>query len=504
MTLRLVVSVVVVAMSAGWASAAVGADEPAAGDERSSLSEACDPELLGDGCTSVSALAVVVASVCEEAGAPIELCREIDSGVADPAAVDAFERTWTAEALRLQHHLDDHVPLVQAQVPHTHNSYNSTAYRQVVSNLDPNQRYTVPDQLRMGMRAVELDLHWVGGEVVLCHGQSVPVGPAAVHAGCSVDRPFAEGLAELRDWLDAPANGQEFIILYLENQLDNDPAAHTRAAQLIEVHLGDLVIRPPVDGPCAAVPFDESQAQLTSSGGRVLIVGNCGPAGWGTWVHERGPRWDERNNTAGYPTYPDCTADRAERDYDTNWIRIWEDSTWLSAHAGSGSTVTVDEVRAMVRCGVNMVGFDRLAPDDPSLEALIWSWAPNEPAGVAGQDCAYRGADARFHSAGCDQRRAFACQTAEGTWRISRATGPWRVGPSVCRASGGDFAVPANGWENEQLSRAVADAGIGELWLNYRAVGDGWQVDAADEPNPAPTGGLLAALRSVMSLQPAA
>jgi hypothetical protein len=195
-------------------------------------------------------------------------------------------------ALRLQSRLDEDQPLRLSLVPHTHNSGNATAYRPTLSTADPNQRYTVFDQLRMGIRGIELDLHWhvhPSGTpetdfkaVVECHGRTEGAGPLVIHLGCTADRLAEEGLAELAAFLAVPGNEREVVLLYLENQLDGDPRAHEQISDAIERHLGDLVARPPAGQPCATLPYDTSRADLLAAGHQVLVVGNCGPASWGT------------------------------------------------------------------------------------------------------------------------------------------------------------------------------------------------------------------------------
>jgi hypothetical protein len=382
-----------------------------------------------------------------------------------------------ARALRLQSRFDDAEPLRNVLLPHTHNSSNATAYAPSLSNIDPNQRYGIEDQMRMGIRGIELDLHWVahptgtpetgGKAAVLCHGRSERVGLLTVHLGCSVDRLFADGLVEVRDFLRRPGNEDEVVLLYLENQLDDDPVAHEQAAAVLESVLGDLVYRPPAGQPCAPMPLDRSRADIRASGARVLIVGNCGPGTWGSWVFERGPDWDERGVGAGYPGLPACLAERAERDYDGRWIRVYEDSTWLSAMVtGPSPGISPETTRAMVRCGVDMIGFDRLEPFDGRLEALVWSWAPDEPSSDPAKRCTAWGADARFRAAACDQVRRYACRTGAGTWVVPPQRGPWTGGQRACERMGARFAVPATGWQNEQL-RAAAPPGV-ELWLDDR------------------------------------
>jgi hypothetical protein len=417
---------------------------------------------------------------CGERGLPDRLCASLEAlsvvgGVpTDPGRLEAWEHGWVARALRFQTGLDDHEPIVNSLWPHTHNSFNSTAYDRNISNLDPNQFWSVLDQLRMGIRAIELDLHPSadGARVVLCHGQPVPAGPATVHAGCTpgADRPLSAGLDELRTFLGLPGNEDEVVLLYLENNLDGSEALHDAVAAALDASLGDLVARPPVDQPCAAMPVDRTRAGLRAEGHRVLIVGNCGPGGWGTWVHERGPRWDERSLGDGYDAYPACVSgERARLDYDTTFVRVYEDATWLSAMAdGRYNRETPEDVRAMVRCGVDLVGFDRIDPDDGRLEALVWSWAPDEPVADPARACVAWGGpdDARFRAAGCGEPRGYACRTPAGAWVVPEVVGSAAGAAAACASAGAVPSTPPTGWEDERLRDAAAAAGAGELWLS--------------------------------------
>jgi hypothetical protein len=471
------------------AVAARGADEPASG---AALVDACRqtagqaPEAGPRGCRSVQALVWGTGTACRLPDRQQGGCTSVDGRDVTEAGMVAYEQSWVHKALSLQRELDARVPLLRALVPHTHNSFNSAAYPPSVSGSDPNQAVSLSDQLRLDMRGIEIDVHWVpspaadpddGGKApIMCHGEPAAAGPVTVHAGCTVERHLRDGLAELRVWLDAQdeAGRPQFLLLYLENNLDNDPVAHDAAARTIEAELGDRVLRPPAGEPCAPMPLDVTRKQILDAGRRVLIVGNCGPGAWGAWVHERGPQWDESSSPHGddYPGIADCAAERAAVDYDHKWVRRYEDSTWLSAMAGGDtSEVTATETRAMVRCGVNMPGFDQLRAGDARLAELVWSWAPGEPQGQG--DCAAQGADARFRATGCTTGLRYACVDEAGAWRVTTATGRWNDGRRVCPRTftGSRFAVPANGYENSRL-RAVA--GPDPVWLDYARRGGRW------------------------------
>lgn len=483
---------VVVAMLIGLTAALA---PPANAQETPAVTEICNegglsaiPE-LGDGlCVAVESAAVLFASVCGQL-LPAEICANVDGATIDSSVVDRYQDDWVHQALRLQSRYDAGEPMRNWLVPHTHNSSNSTANAVSVSNLDPNQRYSILDQLRMDIRGIELDLHLVGGQPVMCHGRTVDVGGYTVHVGCSVDRPLADGLAEIATFMAQPGNENEFVVLYLENQLDNDPAAHNAVASLLEQTFGDRVARPPAgmgDGTCAPAPMDTTRQAMLDQGKRVVIVGNCGPGAWGSWVFERGSVWAESSFDGSYDGYPACaTGVRVERDYDGQWIRHWEDLTALSALVAGGDQfpLTPEVTAQMVACGVDMIGFDRLEPFDGRLEALVWSWARDVlPADIAGECASRHAVDGRWYMDDCEQVRPFTCRLPDGSWLTDAPRGKWADGEQACAARGAVWALPPTGWENNVLGVAQpADA-----WL---PIG---KVLAQQTPTPAVPGDLSA------------
>jgi len=421
--------------------------------------------------------------VCRDNGAPAELCsgldhliqlggvvcREVAGGTSctgvdeqtvDAAAVEAHQESWLAQALAHQRVLGDDQPLRNATWLHTHNSYNADAYPQTFYGLDPNQLYSITDQLRMGIRAIEIDVHWFQEQVVVCHGG---IG-AAAHFGCGVNDPLLpERLQEIAAFIET--HPFEVILLYLENNLDDDPVAHDMAAKQIDTSLGDLVYKP--EGKCSPLPMELTRQQIRAIGARVVITGNCGPGAWGDYVHVRGPAWKESSLGPGddYPNYP-CEAERGKEHYDENFIRRYADETGLSSGTGGGGDVTLNDARNMIRCGVDMPGLDNLVPFDERLVQFVWSWADKEP-NTGG--CAYQGEDGRFRSGDCSVPRRFACVDGTGAWIVTPTMGRWDQGPSNCGLV--QYDVPRNGWANELLRTAK---GSGEVWVNYARVGPDW------------------------------
>jgi len=118
-------------------------------------------------------------------------------------SIDAFNNSWSGQALDLQRGLDVNAPMINNNILGTHNSYNSEVYTACNFSvgcryLDPQQKYSVKDQLRMGARFIELDVHWTAKMESLF---SYPKRLLLCHGVCSLNDKYAtEGFSEVRDW----------------------------------------------------------------------------------------------------------------------------------------------------------------------------------------------------------------------------------------------------------------------------------------------------------------
>lgn len=393
--------------------------------------------------------------------------------------VDDYQGSWMDRALSLQSDLGDFTPMAQATFLATHNSYNSAAYSTAVRYVDPNQERSIRDQLRMDIRAIELDVHtyfsmqgWFwdwGEELLLCHGQDN-------HLGCSnYDRKFSSGLSEIRGWLDQPENSDEVILLYIEDFIDG--GWYDDAIADLEQHLGDLIYRPRGSG-CQGIPMDKSRSEILAEGKQVILMTDGCDNGFTDWVH--GGVGDQLN---GYPTsdveslggYPACNTDTFSREFqDNHLIRYQEDRTNLSSVFGDpGDRITPAVVPELLRCGTNLPAMDKLTPWDGRLKAAVWSWNQGEPNNAGeGEDCAEHLFSGRFNDAQCQLKRRFACKKPDShDWYITADAGSWSEGEQLCRdeTNGSHvFSVPTNGFDNEKLKEAKEYHGsVGKVWLNY-------------------------------------
>lgn len=338
------------------------------------VGDACVPP-PGDGgraCRSLEAGMDVLARLCRNAaGTPT--CDLVDGEPVDSARVDAYLASGTHAAMDARFHADDATPLRLARWPSTHNSFNAEAYAPTVSGLDANQRYSIYDQLRMDVRSVELDIHWwpsatgAGMAAVLCHGEDLG---NRVHAGCTNERLFGDGLRELAFFLRQDDAADEVILLYVEDHLDADPAAYAAAAETL-AQFGDVLLTPADSRRACAdgLPLDATREDLLAAGKRLLVVAStCGEGTpWAGLVHSYGASVDQHGIEDIAP-YPDCSATSVE--YGTRIVRVWEDRTWLTSMQEPQLAMTPATVTEMARCGVTMIGFDLLAPEDGRLDAL--------------------------------------------------------------------------------------------------------------------------------------
>lgn len=340
--------------------------------------DACVP-LPGEGgrvCRSVEAGIDVAARLCRnaEARAVRPGCDVVDGEPVDSARIDAYLAGATHAALDARFHADDTKPLKLAMWPSTHNSYNAEVYAPTLSGLDANQRYSIYDQLRMDMRSVELDVHWWpsanapgGFDAVMCHAEDAGGG---VHAGCTTERTFAEGLEEIASFLRQDAGADEVVLLYVEDDLDG-AAGYSRAAETLAAALGDLVFGPADSGRTCAdgLPLDATRADVLAANKRVLVVSStCGEGtAWAALAHDYDASIDQ-HGLADFTAFPDCGG--AAVAYGEKIVRFWEDRTWLTYTAAPQQALTPEIAREMQRCGVGMIGFDLLAPEDGRLDAL--------------------------------------------------------------------------------------------------------------------------------------
>lgn len=393
-----------------------------------------------------------------------------DDEVADFQAGPIYRNLSAQYELMAQRDL----PMSEWWFPSTHNSFNSTSSNMppTLSGSDANQLYTLVQQLEMGIRGIEIDVHYMpsafdgGFRPTVCHGNQE-------HFGCTYERSLKSELADLAGWL--AANPDQVIVIDLENNMNqnidgvagqiNDP--YEQARQAIAETIGGRVFTPSeYAGNANGQPVDATINALRKIGKQVIIYSSSLDEAWGEYLFGRAGTHTQSGSESfiGKQAGTDCGVGGGAND----WSRVYEDVTLVGqTPAGSaGRLHNASEVAEMAKCGINMPSLDYAHPNDPRVAAFVWSWGEDQPA--AEGDCAVLDESGRFAAVVCDTNfntLPKACLTA----------GAWSVG--ACAAAA--FSVPANGKELFDLNAVAAGQVVA---LNYQRVGDSW---AMPQPNTA-------------------
>lgn len=381
--------------------------------------DACESVVTQGPCRGAEQLVSAAEQECRIAGA----CPRY--------SVAAHRASWLHRALADQYERGAPLTMLEAPWLGTHNSFNSVQAMPALSQTDANQQLSLHDQLELDVRSLELDVHSTPRGPVVCHGQGEGLG-------CTTERDFATVADEVGDWLDA--HRDQVLLVYLEDHLRAADEATVIAQALARWRVHSALGR---DFPSL------TRAQVRAAGDQVILVGGSGSHPSWQHVFAWGPHeWEDRNHG-----FAGCRNEGEEPPYASRLIRFYEDSTWLTAQAELAGQSRTDDgldpatVRAMLACGVDLLGLDQLVPGDPRLDAAVWSWAE----GVDPAACAVLREDGRWLASDCTGNRRAACRRPGGSWVLSPPV-PVGVARRACGAVGGTFAAPRSGAENAALA----------------------------------------------------
>ena len=341
--------------------------------------------------------------------------------------------------------------------------------------MDANQQVSLVDQLRMDVRSLELDVHfvpspWAGGAEapVVCHGR----GEDELHAGCTSERLFADRLAEIDGWL--ADHQREVILLYVEDHLGGD-AGHAQGAAALEDVLGERIYRTGADGDaCRQLPAALTRDDVLDAGKQVIVMGSCGTGA--AWRAISFGDDDRRANESGgsdvFEGYPTCDPGRSQAYFDDHFIRYFEDSTGLSA----GTAFAAGEAPPGGRDAREGGGDDALRRRPHRLRPAAARRRPPRRAGVElGRG---RAAGERRRLRRRAQRRALPRRPAARSatrsrapttarWYVDTTRGQYRQGGDRCRR--GAFAIPRRGVDAQRLRDAMGAAEVDAVWVRTAA-----------------------------------
>jgi hypothetical protein len=381
------------------------------------------------------------------------------------AGIGNEANSWESKTLRLQNQIDLHSPMSKNNILGSHNSYNSSEYANdgYLRYIDPQQKHTIKEQLQLGARFIELDLHWKLNlsdwryHLLLCHG--------GVCSGN--DKFFHEGLQEIKEWLESPESKEQVVILYIE---DHAIDHHDKMYEALMSKIGSYVYK---SNGCQSIPSHLTKAQVLKADAQVVLWKDGGCS-------------DNANmkNTAftGLGSID----------------RVWEDRTVIGAVFDTARDGLIDatDVKALFNLGRNLVNLDDFTHDDRQA-AAIWSWDNNEPNNSHNEDCAIMLNNGRWADVSCvdNSMYPYACnQAGTENWGITVSeTGVYSDGEAACLNLGATwhFKTPTNAKYNKAVRSAANSAGYERVWLAITDVNK--EGDWTDPGNtfPAATSTLL-------------
>mmetsp|Transcript_8051 Transcript_8051/g.25247 ORF Transcript_8051/g.25247 Transcript_8051/m.25247 type:complete len:523 (+) Transcript_8051:2-1570(+) len=417
---------------------------------------------------------------------------------------------WQAGAIRTQRELQMNLPLNEVFMLGTHNSAITYAnglgmedrfLTNLVRLLWPhsmvrtaNQLLSLTDQLNMGVRQLELDIHYHNGDIRLCHAGGVhlavlnklvkelsailgvPIDWDSETLGCfgvpdELPGPhewhMPQALVEIRTWLERAENADEVLVIMLDDQEDllEWHELHL-VVQYIDQIWGDMVFTP-ADKQAGYPEPDPNQPnwptprQMLAAGKR-LVVTSCTDYGshmssYIFYKYNGVAQWDESGPSAVAP-YPSCSFNGGRSTATPFITRVLADSTWYGPFKPADELeVNATVLAGLTKCDVRYPCMDQATP--AIAEGSIWTWAPGEPRDVG--NCTLLSPDSgRWHASPCVGVNAgMAC---------ANATDPhqWVVGTGSSCPEGFAPRPPRNGYESAKLVDVAREAGT-HVWIPW-------------------------------------
>lgn len=378
-------------------------------------------------------------------------------------------------------------PLNRIMIPSSHNSAITYAdgyglfqaeltelfKKYLPSGMNPtvqisNHWLSVTDQLRMGIKQLEIDVHWFLGEARICHASNVNVEPInnfvklieeslgikiewnSQKLGCVGElRTFTDSMVEIKQWMDK--NPSEIVIIYLDN--DPDFLNWNKVNSL-------LIPIQRVFGNWTFTPMDKerfpnswpSPRELLSNNKKIIFASrNVLNEEFGKYVFQP-VFWNERGGSRNFKPFPDCAPQRTP----FSFSRLVDSAIQVGPfYNESDGIFSVKGIRDMCDCNVHYPSMDVSIPDN--VKGFIWSWDENEP---KGSGCTLL--DQRWKIEDCGKIYHVACQseTDFSKWVISERKGTWNEAHRLC-PKGYQFSLPKNGYFNSMLKKE-------KVWLNYK------------------------------------
>ncbi|WP_444944426.1 jacalin-like lectin [Microbulbifer sp. ZKSA006] len=415
--------------------------------------------------------------------------------------------------LDLQGQIDTKAPLSKTLWAGAHNAYASYQWDQGVYT-DVNQWYAPEKLFSRGIRLVEYDVYPasnLSSTPHLCHMGLEEATMCIYMFGTAAT--LGDGLDEIKDFL--VENIDEVIFLKFE-AYDSDYHQNFRnkIGEKIESRLGDLVFKPTdwgyTEDDCASLPVQTLTKQDVLDAGRNVILfiqvpreyphtgdndlcdyhdeSNTSKFRRNVWIGV--DEMDASGNlTPNEPLAQNSSQLTSDIDGNTSAATHYHNGN-LSVALDATTEYSKDDIKysgsaikekaeagynilelALVEANATTIG----ASKAPQIEDFTWSWRNDSPSGS--HSCAWLSSDGEIRDYSCSTERVFACLDDERNWHISRTSGTWSEGYTICAADGYHYGMPYNALENAALYAKRNSEGVStSVWVNYYEPFEGFWI----------------------------
>ncbi|KAG7399172.1 hypothetical protein PHYBOEH_009530 [Phytophthora boehmeriae] len=404
---------------------------------------------------------------------------DVCSSVCD--AGTAIIEPWVARAITYQRNLSYAETLCYAELPATHNSVITQArgygnrdqlFNQALNASNSNsymrtsnQFLSLTDQLDLGVRFLELDVHYFASSLRSAHcsafgidfvddasealvsslasvldasGEDDTVEWNSALVGClpsisgiraEEQRLHNDSLAEIATWLNSRPN--ELVLIYTE--IGDEVGTYSQTDTLLELYtrtFGDILFSPSDLESAGGNWNDFTLESLIARGKQVILVTTPEANDQMFYMRELCSGWaDVPSSTTGASgtffgeTMNAGTVVRAFKSV-LHYATLTEsglsgDSTVDVDTASEPGNVNASSLPAFVNAGVNVLAPDGL--DGAVMTAMVWTWAENEPDMDSATAVQLSAADGRWYGVADSSSIGFvACVSSSNrtTWQV--------------------------------------------------------------------------------------
>ncbi|CAI5743839.1 unnamed protein product [Peronospora destructor] len=441
---------------------------------------------------------------------------------------------WLQKALQLQRKLTYRRNFCSASLPGTHNSAINLAdgygvedhvfegylryfswFKKGMKVHTNDQLFSLTDQLNMGVRFIELDIHWFDGDLRIAHcggfkskvldkmievfndiakilgtdiewdSETIGCKPSLSSIPTKEQRPLEDALSELATWLHAPEHAGEFLIVFFDDE--TNLMKWKKVGKLLDYlkkHFPEEEILRPIE--LAYETKWPTFEELLRAGKRVLFMSGADYLIQGEellFVKDTICNWKEP--PLPLAPFPECRFTHSETYIgipDENFTIFRPETSeieygFLNANGQIGYNkylLNEESIPGVVDCGVNIPSPDNLTPK--RMEATVWAVTKGQE--LDGSKCVALMRESKtWQSVDCQATNLVpACVDMKNPrlWQLGSVSVVEADAASTCSALSASelkYSAPASGYENELLYSQLikhAPRSIGGVWLNAK------------------------------------